>query len=86
MIWIRKDWTLKELHWNVFRYYRDLFVRWLFDFKERGSSQRSHQKPIYKKPGTSETLTYDALVAMIENDSLETQFKTFFPKLNEDNW
>lgn len=41
VIWARKEWTLKELHWHVFRYFRDLFVRWLLDFKEQGSSARS---------------------------------------------
>ena len=41
VIWARKDWSLKQLHWNVFLYFRDLFVRWLHDYKEHGSSARS---------------------------------------------
>lgn len=86
VIWVRKDWTLKELHWNVFRYFRDLFVRWLLDFKENGSSARSNQKPMYRKPGSNEALTYDSLMEMIERDNLETQFKAFFPTLTEANW
>jgi hypothetical protein len=86
VIWVRKEWTLKELHWNVFRYFRDLFVRWLLDFKENGSSARSGQKPMYRKPGSNEALTYDSLMEMIERDNLETQFKAFFPTLTEANW
>ena len=86
VIWVRKDWTLKELHWNVFRYFRDLFVRWLLDFKETGSSGRSRSKPMYRKPGSTEVLTYDSLMEMIDKESLETQFKTFFPTLSDTNW
>ena len=59
LIWARKDWTLKELHWNVFKYFRDLFTRWLSDFKEHGNSNRSSQPPNYKKPGTKDQITYD---------------------------
>lgn len=86
VIWARKDWTLKELHWNVFRYFRDLFVRWLQDFKDQGTSVRSTQQPVYRKPGSKEVLTYDSLMDMIEKDSLETQFKSFFPTVTEANW
>jgi hypothetical protein len=86
MFWARKDWTLKQLHWNVFLYFHDLFVRWLQDYKDQGSSLRSTQKPIYRRPGSKEILTYDVLVEMLKTEDLETQFKTFFPTLNEDNW
>jgi hypothetical protein len=86
VIWARKDWTLKELHWNVFRYFRDLFIRWLHDYKEHGNSARASQAPNYRKPGHKELLTYDQLMQMIETDSLETQFQTFFPTLTESNW
>lgn len=86
MIWARKDWTLKQLHWNVFAYFQDLFVRWLQDYKDQGSSLRSTQKPVYRRPGSKEILTYDMLIEMMEKDDLETQFKTFFPTLNEENW
>ena len=86
MFWARKDWTLKQLHWNVFAYFHDLFVRWLQDYKDQGSSLRSTQKPIYRRPGSEEILTYDVLVEMLKTEDLETQFKTFFPTLNEENW
>lgn len=86
VIWARKDWTLKELHWNVFRYFRDLFVRWLHDFKENGNSNKSSQPPNYKIPGSKDTLNYDSFMEMIEKENLETQFKTFFPNLTEQNW
>jgi hypothetical protein len=41
---------------------------------------------VYRRPGGSEVLTYDALMDMIQKDDLETQFKTFFPTINETNW
>lgn len=86
VIWARKDWTLKELHMQVFKYFLDLLVRWFKDFKENNDSNKSSQKPVYRKPGSKQVLDYDSLVAMIEQDDLETQFKTFFPNLNENNW
>jgi len=27
-MWIKKSWTLKELHLRFFDYFKDLFVRW----------------------------------------------------------
>lgn len=59
VFWARKDWTLKEMHWRVFEYFRDLFVRWLHDYKEHGNSARSSQAPNYRKPGHKELLSYD---------------------------
>lgn len=41
---------------------------------------------MYRKPGSQEHLTYDSLMDMIQNENLETQFKSFFPSLNEQNW
>lgn len=62
VIWARKDWSLKELHWEVFRYFRDLFVRWLSDYKEHGNSARASHAPNYRKPGQKDLLTYDLLI------------------------
>ena len=28
VVWVRKDWSLKELHMRIFEYYRDIFERW----------------------------------------------------------
>ncbi len=40
---------LQELHWHVFRYFRDLFTRWYKDYKEKGESERSNKSPQYKR-------------------------------------
>lgn len=52
VIWVKKEWTLKELHWNVFGYFRDLFVRWLRDYKEHGQSARCNQNPVNRRQGS----------------------------------
>jgi hypothetical protein len=72
VLWIRKEWKLKQLHYEVFKYFRDLFVRWLKEIKDTGSSQRSAQSPKYKKPGSKEALNYDSLMELIEKENLQT--------------
>jgi len=47
VLWIRKDWTLKQLHWHMFDYFKDLFLRWFRDISEKGSSARSQREPQY---------------------------------------
>lgn len=41
VIWARKDWNLKELHMQVFKYFLDLFVRWFKEYKEKKESTKS---------------------------------------------
>jgi len=45
VIWARKNWKLQELHWHVFKYFRDLFVRWYKDYKDKGESDKSNKSP-----------------------------------------
>lgn len=47
VVWVRKDWTLKEMHWNIFNHYRELFLRWYRDIAEKGSSERNAREPQY---------------------------------------
>ena len=65
MIWVRKDWTLKELHQRVFEYYRDIFVRWYKEIQEKGSSDRSTKTPSFSKPGLNTPIDYEVLIDMI---------------------
>lgn len=34
VLWVKKGWTLIELHMQIFKHFRDLFVRWFLDYKE----------------------------------------------------
>ena len=80
-LWAQKDWTLKELHYQFFEYFKDLFVRWYKD--QEGKSKNT---PKYKHPGTEALLTHESLLELISEGPIEDQFKAFFPSLNEDNW
>ena len=65
-IWIKKSWTLKELHMNYFEAYRDIFVRWY-----REEAGQSKYKPMYKHPDTMEPLNFETLTDLFENAPLE---------------
>lgn len=82
VIWVNKNWTLKELHLRFFAYVRDLFVRWYKEVQEKGTSEKSRLKPQYKSPVNGEILNYESFMAL----SLEQQFEALFPALNEQNW
>lgn len=71
MIWVRKDWTLKELHQRVFEYYRDIFVRWYKEIQEKGSSDRSTKSPSFSKPGSNTPIDYESLMDLLKDESLE---------------
>ena len=72
---------MKELHFQFFEYFRDLFVKWY-----RNQDDQSKFAPKYKHPGTQELLTYDNLEDLVTNSSVEEQHKAFFPNLTEENW
>lgn len=80
--WVKKSWTLKELHLQFFNEYKELMYKWYKDIKEKGNSERHDKLPPYKHPETGELLTYDTLLEL----TLEQQFAAFFPTLTEENW
>ena len=59
-IWAQKDWTLKELHYKFFEFFKDLFIKW---YKDEGG--KSKNKPKYKHPGTEAILTSESLEDLI---------------------
>lgn len=70
-IWVKKSWTLKELHLRFFDEFKDLIYRWYKDWKDLGKTERhSVQQPPFKHPDSGELLTYDTLLAL----PLEKQF------------
>jgi len=82
VVYVKKSWTLRELHIRFFETVKDLMIRWLKDYKDDEASSRCRQDPKYKNPDTGEALTYDDFVRM----DAEKQFASFFPNLTEDNW
>lgn len=72
VLWVKKAWTLIELHMEIFKHFRDLFVRWFLDYKENNEQKKSSQHPNYKIPGTNEAIDYDKLVDLFEKAPIET--------------
>jgi hypothetical protein len=79
-IWLKKSWTLVEVHHNFFNYIKDLFTRWYAEIAESGKSARCKQMPNFKHPDTGEVLNAESLASLLK-ESLEKQFKAFFPIL-----
>ena len=73
-IWVKKSWTLVELHHQFFDYIKDLFVRWYKEIAESGKSNKCRQMPNYKDPDTGKVLDFESLQELFENKSLEKQF------------
>ena len=83
-IWVKKTWTLVELHYHFFDYIKDLLVRWYNEIEENGKSNKCRVAPPYKHPDTGALLDAESLKDLIENQPLEKQFKAFFPVLYTD--
>lgn len=64
MIWVRKSWTLKQMHIGFFDQYKNLLIRWYKDIDEKGSSDRSRCSPLYKHPETGDTLDYKGIMEL----------------------
>lgn len=62
VLWVKKSWTLTELHLQFFNEYKDLLHRWYKECQEKGSSERHSCLPPFKHPETGEVLTYDTLM------------------------
>ena len=82
-MWINKSWTLQELHHQVLGYHKNVFVNW---YNNKGRSGYYGEAPRYKIPETDEDLSNGGIRELIENQSLETLFKAFFPNLGENNY
>lgn len=54
IIYAKKSWTLKQLHIEFYREYRDIFYRWFKDIKETGKTEKSRYEPKYLHPETGE--------------------------------
>lgn len=69
ILWVKKDWTLQELHWNVFNHFKELMLRWYKDLKESGSSRRCFKKPKYMANG--KVLDCDTLIDLFSENNLQ---------------
>jgi hypothetical protein len=83
ILWIKKTWTLVEMHQNIFNHFRDLFLRWYKDIADSGRN-RSRSNPEYKWKG--EKMDYAKIQELFEMNDVAEQFGVFFPTLNEENW
>ena len=52
LLWVKKTWTLVELHQFVFDYFRHLFTKWYKEIAENGHSNRSHREPEFVWKGS----------------------------------
>jgi len=82
IIWVRKSWTLRQLHVEFFRLYRWLIYKWYKHAlkSEDGLSMFHKIAPPFKHNG--KVLDYNTLVEL----SVEEQFDALFPGLTEENW
>jgi hypothetical protein len=48
MLWTRKDWTLKDLHLNVFKQLRFFISEWV-DFKDPQTTKEGNEKQDLRK-------------------------------------
>lgn len=47
LLWVKKTWTMVELHHFVFDYFRNLFLKWYKEIADNGGSMRSRSDPEY---------------------------------------
>lgn len=82
-IWIKKSWTLKELHLNFYDEFKSIITNWYKDCKDQGGKSSFHSEtPPFRHPQTDEVLDYDSLTAL----PLDQQFEALFPSLSEETW
>lgn len=84
VLWVRKDWNLKQLHWAIFNHFRELFLRWYREISEKGSSDRNARQPQYY--WKDKMLDLNSLEELFALNDLQQQFEVFFSGLNQDNW
>ena len=58
-IWVKKSWTLKELHVQFLNIYKNLIFRAYKDIQNNGSTERCRADLTYSHPVSGERLTYD---------------------------
>ena len=81
LIWVKKSWTLVQLHEHVFHYFRYLFKKWFKEIEEIGSSNRCRTNPEYEFQGKA--LNLQTLTEIFELNDQKKQFDIFFPNLTE---
>ena len=70
-IWLKKSWTLVEVHHQFFDYIKDLFTKWYEEITKDGKSGKCRQNPNFKHPDTGAVLDSLTLVELLEKEPIE---------------
>lgn len=79
IIWVKKSWSLKRLHLEFFKLFKNLAFRF-FEKIQAGEARKSHRFKYLNAEGSK--ISSEEYLAMSD----EEQFNLCFSKLDENNW